>query len=141
MTPPQENSKTPDQERQAARVAARRDKAVARRRGRGRERIRAAQRRAASPAPEAPPAQSSQGRPKIRQGVVTSDKADKTITVRIDIARRHRRYQKIVRHTATLHVHDESNDAHEGDTVRVVECRPLSATKRWRLTDVVEKAR
>ena len=76
-----------------------------------------------------------------RQGVVVSDKADKTITVRIDIARRHRRYEKIVRTSRTLHAHDESNDAHIGDTVIVRECRPLSRTKRWRLVEVVERAK
>ena len=52
----------------------------------------------------------------MRQGIVVSDKADKTITVRIDIARRHRRYEKIVRSSSTLHAHDENNDAHEGDS-------------------------
>ena len=81
------------------------------------------------------------GRPKIRQGVVVSDKADKTIVVRVDIARRHRRYHKILRSSMTLHVHDESNDANTGDTVRVQECRPLSRTKRWRLLEVLERAR
>ena len=70
---------------------------------------------------------------KVRQGIVVSDKADKTITVRIDTARQHRMYKKIVRTSATLHAHDENNDAHIGDTVRVVESRPLSRTKRWRL--------
>jgi small subunit ribosomal protein S17 len=70
-----------------------------------------------------------------------SAKADKTITVRIDVARRHRRYEKIVRSTSKLHVHDESNDANEGDLVRVVESRPLSATKRWKLVEVLERAR
>ena len=78
---------------------------------------------------------------KVRQGVVVSDKADKTITVRIDTARRHRRYEKIVRSSSTLHAHDENNDAHDGDTVRVVESRPLSRTKRWKLVDVLERAR
>jgi small subunit ribosomal protein S17 len=81
------------------------------------------------------------GQQKVRQGVVISDKADKTITVRIDVARRHRRYQKIVRTSQTLHAHDESNDAHIGDTVTVREARPLSRTKRWRLVGVVERAR
>ncbi len=81
------------------------------------------------------------GKPKVRQGVVVSDKADKTIVVRVDVARRHRRYHKILRSSVTLHVHDESNDAHEGDTVRVQECRPMSRTKRWRLLDVLERAR
>ena len=76
-----------------------------------------------------------------RQGIVVSDKADKTITVRIDIARRHRRYEKIVRTSNTLHAHDESNDAHIGDTVVVREAGPLSRTKRWRLVEVVERAK
>ena len=81
------------------------------------------------------------GKPKVRQGVVVSDKADKTIVVRVDIARRHKRYHKILRSSMTLHVHDESNDAHAGDTVRVQECRPMSRTKRWRLLEVLERAR
>ena len=77
---------------------------------------------------------------KVRQGIVVSDKADKTITVRIDTARQHRMYKKIVRTSATLHAHDENNDAHIGDTVRLVESRPLSRTKRWRLDEVLERA-
>lgn len=81
------------------------------------------------------------GAPKERLGIVVSDKADKTITVRIDVTRRHRRYQKIVRSSTTLHAHDEHNDAHVGDRVRLTESRPLSATKRWRLTEVLEKAK
>lgn len=81
------------------------------------------------------------GRPKVRQGVVISDKGDKTIVVRVDFARRHRRYHKILRSSTSLHVHDERNDAHAGDTVRVMECRPMSKTKRWRLTEVLERAR
>jgi small subunit ribosomal protein S17 len=70
-----------------------------------------------------------------------SDRADKTITVRIDVTRRHRTYKKIVRESSTLHAHDERNEAHAGDTVRVVESRPLSRTKRWRLLEVTERAR
>ena len=88
-----------------------------------------------------PPREHVVGQQKVRQGVVTSDKADKTITVRIDTARRHRRYEKIVRTSQTLHAHDESNDAHIGDTVIVREARPLSRTKRWRLVGVVERAK
>ena len=65
----------------------------------------------------------------------------KTITVRIDTARRHRRYQKIVRSSSTLHAHDETNDANIGDTVRILESRPLSATKRWRLVEILERAK
>ncbi|HEY3970094.1 MAG TPA: 30S ribosomal protein S17 [Solirubrobacteraceae bacterium] len=82
-----------------------------------------------------------EGTRKVRQGIVVSDKAEKTITVRIDVARRHRRYEKIVRSSTTVHAHDENNDAHEGDVVRVIESRPLSATKRWKLLEVLERAR
>jgi small subunit ribosomal protein S17 len=81
------------------------------------------------------------GRPKVRQGIVTSAKADKTIVVRIDSARRHRMYKKIIRESTSLHAHDETNDAGEGDLVRIVECRPMSRTKRWRLTEVLERSR
>ncbi|TML00371.1 MAG: 30S ribosomal protein S17 [Actinobacteria bacterium] len=81
-----------------------------------------------------------QGARKVRLGVVISDKASKTITVRTEVARRHRRYEKIVRSSSTLHAHDENDDARIGDVVRVVESRPLSRTKRWRLVDVVERA-
>jgi len=77
----------------------------------------------------------------VRQGIVVSDKANKTITVRIDIARPHRMYGKIVRTSSTLHAHDEANDAHIGDTVRVVETRPISRSKRWRLVEVLDRAR
>jgi small subunit ribosomal protein S17 len=107
-----------------------------------RQRVKA--RKAAAAPAEAPAPQEraeKTGHRKVRQGVVVSDKADKTITVRIDVARRHRRYQKTIRSSTTLHAHDERNEAGIGDTVRVVEARPLSRTKRWRLVEVVEKAR
>ena len=81
------------------------------------------------------------GRPKVRQGKVVSAKADKTIVVRVDVTRRHRMYKKIIRESTTLHAHDERNDANEGDLVRIVETRPMSKTKRWRLTDVLERSR
>jgi small subunit ribosomal protein S17 len=98
--------------------------------------------RAGSPAPEQVQAvEHERGRPRVRQGVVTSAKGDKTITVKIDVVRRHRRYHKIMRSTLKLYAHDETNNAHEGDTVRVVECRPMSASKRWRLEEVLERAR
>ncbi|MGE5635485.1 MAG: 30S ribosomal protein S17 [Nocardioidaceae bacterium] len=83
----------------------------------------------------------STGRKKVRQGIVVSDKADKTITVRIDVQRAHRTYGKVVRTSSTLHAHDERNEAGVGDTVRVVESRPLSRSKRWRLVEVLERAR
>ncbi len=135
-------TRTPE-ERHAERVAKRRAKAVSRRARRLQERAKATERRSATPAREPlPPVHAPvEGSRKVRQGVVVSDKADKTITVRIDVARRHRRYEKIVRSSGTLHAHDENNDAHEGDVVRVIESRPLSRTKRWKLVDVLERAR
>ena len=131
------------EERHSERIADRKRKAERRRARRLQERAKAAERRAAAPAPEplAPVHAPVEGRRRVRQGVVVSDKAEKTITVRIDFARRHRRYEKIVRSSTTLHAHDENNDANEGDTVRVVESRPLSRMKRWALVDVLERAR
>ena len=81
------------------------------------------------------------GKPKERQGTVVSNRADKTITVRIDTARRHPVYEKIVRQSHKIHAHDEQNEAAEGDVVRVVETRKLSKTKHWKLVEIVEKAR
>jgi small subunit ribosomal protein S17 len=130
-------SRTPE-ERQAERVQERARKARLRRSRRLKER----EARKAEPKSEPPAAiEHVHGRKKVRQGIVVSDKADKTITVRIDAARRHRRYEKVVRSTSTLHVHDEANEAHEGDTVRVEESRPLSRTKRWKLVEILERAR
>jgi small subunit ribosomal protein S17 len=135
-------TRTPE-ERHAERLVERKAKAVRRRSRRLQERAKAVERRKAAPAQEPlPPVHAPrEGTRKVRQGVVVSDKADKTITVRIDTARRHRRYEKIVRSSSTLHAHDENNEAHEGDVVRVVESRPLSRSKRWRLVDVLERAR
>lgn len=123
---------------QEDRDAERKRKADQRRRYRARTKAKAADRPKQDP-PE--PAPTATGQQKVRTGIVVSDKADKTITVRIDTSRRHRRYQKTVRHSTTLHVHDERNDANAGDTVRVIEARPLSRLKRWRLVEVVERAR
>ncbi len=78
---------------------------------------------------------------KQRRGVVVSDAMDKTIVVRIDVTQKHERYGKVVRRSSKLHAHDEHNAAGVGDLVRVVETRPLSATKRWRLLEVIEKAK
>lgn len=78
---------------------------------------------------------------KTRVGVVVSDGRDKTITVEVGRQTRHPRYNKVVRKRTKFHAHDESNEAGVGDTVRIVETRPLSKTKRWRLLEVVEKAR
>ena len=127
------------EERQADRVVARAEKAKARRAGRAKATVKhkaEAHNRVATPARE-----HVAGNQKVRQGVVVSDKADKTITVRIDVARRHRRYEKIVRTSQTFHAHDEANDAHTGDTVTIREARPLSRLKRWRLIEVLERAK
>jgi small subunit ribosomal protein S17 len=120
------------------RAAERRAKAAARTRRREQER---AKRREAGPGEGTPPAERPAGNPQVRLGTVTSDKADKTITVRIDTARRHRRYRKIVRSSMVLHAHDERNDARTGDLVRVIESRPMSRTKRWRLVEILERAK
>jgi len=76
-----------------------------------------------------------------RRGVVVSDKGDKTIIVKVDVIKSHPKYKKVVRRSVKFHAHDEQNAAGLGDTVRIVETRPLSKTKHWRLAEVVEKAR
>jgi small subunit ribosomal protein S17 len=124
------------EERLAEREAARKRLAEHRRTRRQRERQGREGGREGTPAAEREP-----GRKRVRQGIVVSDKADKTITVKIEIARPHRVYKKIVRTSATLHAHDERNEAHIGDTVRIIESRPLSRTKRWRLVEILERAR
>jgi small subunit ribosomal protein S17 len=81
------------------------------------------------------------GQRKVRTGVVVSDKMDKTVVVRISSQVRHAMYGKIVRRTTKLKAHDEAKEAHVGDTVRIMETRPLSKTKRWRVVEIVEKAK
>ena len=128
-------------EKRAQERAERRAKnAAERRRYRARQKQKRAERSGPPPAPPAPK-EHGPGAPKVRQGIVTSAKADKTIVVRVDRSRRHRMYKKIIRESSTLHAHDERNDANEGDLVRVIETRPMSRTKRWRLTDVLERSR
>ncbi len=78
---------------------------------------------------------------KVRQGVVVSEKMDKTVLVKIDQVFRHPVYKKTVRKSSKLAAHDEANDAHLGDTVRIMETRPLSKTKRWRVIEVLERAK
>ena len=123
------------EERAAERAAQRKAASEARRRSRARARSKH------QPGEGTPPAEHVKGSKKVRQGTVVSSKADKTITVRIEVVRRHPQYEKIVRQTATIHAHDEANDANEGDIVRVIESRPLSRLKRWRLVEVLERAR
>ena len=81
------------------------------------------------------------GRSQERLGTVVSAAMDKTIVVKVDVIKSHRKYKKVVRRSVKFHAHDEANSAKVGDTVRIVETRPLSATKRWRLTEIVEVAK
>ena len=137
-------AKTPA-ERAAQRDERRRRNARDRRAWRARQRARRAESSsgngasAAAGATDAP--SRGRARPRLRQGVVVSDKAPKTVVVRIDTTRQHRVYKKTVRESTTLHAHDERDEARAGDTVRVVESRPLSATKRWRVVEILERAR
>jgi small subunit ribosomal protein S17 len=125
---------TPE-ERASKRAEVRKLKAEARRKER------AAAKAEKTPKTGTPVAEKDAVAAKTRQGIVVSSKGEKSITVRIDIARRHPTYEKVVRRSRTLHAHDERNEAGEGDTVRVVETRPLSKTKRWRLVEVLERAK
>jgi len=100
------------------------------------------------PAAAAPAARASEtapaearGRRKVRTGVVVSDKMDKTVLVRIDRRVRHPLYKKTIARSNKLAAHDENNEAHVGDMVRVMETRPQSKTKRWRLVEIVERAK
>jgi small subunit ribosomal protein S17 len=125
---------TPE-ERKAARLAERKRRAGERRKER------AGAKAKKTPGTGTPAAEKESNAAKVRQGIVVSDKAEKSITVRVDIVRRHPTYEKVIRRSRTLHAHDERNEAGEGDVVRVVETRPLSKTKRWRLVEVLEKAK
>jgi small subunit ribosomal protein S17 len=78
---------------------------------------------------------------KTREGLVISDKMDKTVVVAVVDRVRHRRYGKTLQKTRSFYAHDEANDAHEGDRVRIAETRPMSRQKRWRVVEVLERAR
>jgi small subunit ribosomal protein S17 len=80
-------------------------------------------------------------RRKERRGVVVSDKMEKTVVVRVDILKPHPKYKKMMRRSIRLHAHDEAGSAKPGDVVRLVETRPLSKTKRWRVAEIVEVAK
>ncbi len=85
-------------------------------------------------------AENTRGKPATKIGVVTSDKAAKTVVVRVERLVLHTRYKRYVRRSAKFMAHDERNDAKLGDTVEIVECRPLSARKRWRVRRIVKRA-
>jgi len=80
-------------------------------------------------------------RRKVRVGIVVSDARDKTVTVEVPSSFMHPRYDKVVRRSTKFHAHDEANDARTGDTVRIMETKPQSKQKRWRVVDIVERAR
>jgi len=80
------------------------------------------------------------GKRKVKVGRVVSDKMDKTIVVSVERLARHRIYKRVIRLTTKFKAHDERNEAHIGDTVRIEESRPLSATKRWRMVEIVARA-
>jgi len=127
------------EERIQRRADERARKAAERRRyrsGRGAARKAATESGEGTPKPERVP-----GNPKFRQGIVVSDKMDKTITVRVASARRHPAYEKVIRSSKMFHAHDERNEAGPGDTVRLIETRPMSKTKHWRLVEILEKAK
>jgi small subunit ribosomal protein S17 len=96
---------------------------------------------APAPAPAEPGAAGRANGRKIREGLVVSDGMDKTAVIEVIDRVRHRRYAKTVQRTKRLHVHDETNDVHVGDRVRVQETRPLSKTKHWRIIEVLERAK
>jgi small subunit ribosomal protein S17 len=78
---------------------------------------------------------------KVREGLVVSDKMDKTVVVSVEDRVKHALYGKVMRHTARLKAHDENNECGVGDRVQIMETRPLSATKRWRVVEILEKAK
>ena len=103
-----------------------------------RQRVPAAERKAISREPKP---EHDRGRRQERRGVVVSDAMDKTIVVKVDSIRSHPKYKKVIRRSIKFHAHDEKNSAHVGDVVRIVETRPLSKLKRWRLAEIVEVAK
>jgi small subunit ribosomal protein S17 len=97
--------------------------------------------KARKPITRLPKPEHERGRSQERRGVVVSSAMDKTIVVKVDTIKAHPRYKKVVRRSTKFHAHDERNEAKVGDVVRIVETRPLSKTKYWRLAEVVEAAR
>ena len=94
-----------------------------------------------TPATAAPVDEARSGRRKVREGLVVSDKMDKTVVVLVEDRVKHALYGKVLRHTSKLKAHDEQNQCGVGDRVQIMETRPLSATKRWRVVEILEKAK
>jgi small subunit ribosomal protein S17 len=124
----------------AAEVKKRR-KRLPRAQRRQRAKVRREQPAERKPITRLPKPESERGRRQERRGVVVSSAMDKTIVVKVDTIKAHTRYKKVVRRSVKFHAHDEQNQANVGDVVRIVETRPLSKTKNWRLVEVVEAAK
>ena len=91
--------------------------------------------------PTKPTERKERNQRKVRRGYVVSDKMDKTVVVEVEERYKHSLYGKVLRRSKKVKVHDEHNEAHPGDLVRIMETRPLSATKHWRLVEIIEKAK
>jgi small subunit ribosomal protein S17 len=78
---------------------------------------------------------------KIREGIVVSDKSDKTVVVAVERLKRHPLYGRVQRVTKKFHAHDENNECHIGDRVQMMECRPISRQKRWRVSQILQRAK
>jgi small subunit ribosomal protein S17 len=122
---------------EAKKKAAAKPKAAAKRRAKAKP----AEKGERKPITRLPKPEHERGRSQERRGVVVSAAMDKTIVVKVEAVRAHPRYKKVIRRSTKFHAHDEGNAAKPGDIVRIVETRPLSKTKRWRLAEVVEAAK
>ena len=125
----------------AAEQARRKRKRVSRGERRQRSKPKREQPKERKPLVRLPKPEAVRGARPERRGVVVSSAADKTIVVRVETLKSHPRYKKIIRRSAKLHAHDERNEAKLGDVVRIVETRPISKTKRWRLAEILEVAK
>ena len=136
---PEEGAPSGDSPQPAKRQRPRRH--IPRRERRQRPKIRAKAEGVRNPITRAPKPDRERGRTQERRGVVVSNAMDKTIVVKVDVLKVHPRYKKVIRRSQKFHAHDERNQANVGDVVRIVETRPLSKTKNWRLAEVVEVAK
>jgi small subunit ribosomal protein S17 len=137
--PPAEEATPAPAKRAAARKAAPKAKAVAPAKKAPAARKQPARKR--KPIVRTPRPERTRGKPKERRGTVISSAMDKTIVIRVDTIRPHPEYKKVVRRSHKFHAHDEQNEAKVGDVVRIVETRPLSKTKSWRLAEILEVAK
>ena len=131
----------PTQQAEPAQQARRKRKRLPRAERRQRAKPKREPAKTRAPLTRLPKPEPERGRRQERRGVVVSHAMDKTIVVRVETLKAHPRYKKIIRRSTKLHAHDERNEAKVGDVVRIVEARPISKTKRWRLAGVIEAAK